>query len=177
VREGELTTIVGPNGAGKTTLLRALTGLIPHAGEIRLDGDLKGRTRDLPVLGLVMVPEGRIVSRDMSVDENLCLGAYSKRCRNDVAPSLEHVFDLLPRLKERRGQMAGSLSGGQAQMVRMGRGLMSKPRILLIDEPLLALAPVIVREVFDIIRPRKAEGGRHDDCPRRTKHKHCAWRC
>jgi branched-chain amino acid transport system ATP-binding protein len=88
-----LTTILGPNGAGKTTLLRALTGLIPHADEIRLDGDLKGRTWDLAVLGLVMVPEGRIVSRDMSVDANLCLGAYSKCFRNDVAPSLERVYD------------------------------------------------------------------------------------
>jgi branched-chain amino acid transport system ATP-binding protein len=107
-----LTTILGPNGAGKTTLLRALTGLVPHADEIRLGGDLKGRTWGHAVLGLVMVPEGRIVSRDMSVDANLCLGAYSKCCRNDVAPSLERVYDPFPRLEERRGQMAGSLSGG-----------------------------------------------------------------
>ncbi|MFG1302930.1 ABC transporter ATP-binding protein [Xanthobacter autotrophicus] len=166
-RQGALTAIVGPNGAGKTTLLRALTGLLPYSGEILMDGKpLKGKgqskgsakTWDLAAQGLVMVPEGRLVFRDMSVEENLCLGAYPERCRADLAANLERMYAFFPRLKERRRQLAGSLSGGEAQMVAMGRGLMAKPRILLIDEPSLGLAPVIVNEVFDIIRRLKGEG-------------------
>ncbi|TDT90367.1 amino acid/amide ABC transporter ATP-binding protein 2 (HAAT family) [Azorhizobium sp. AG788] len=158
-RAGALTSIVGPNGAGKTTLLRALTGLVPHTGEILLDGaPLKGKTWDLAAQGLVMVPEGRLVFRDMTVEENLCLGAYPARCRGDLSANLERMYSFFPRLKERRAQLAGSLSGGEAQMVAMGRGLMAKPRILLIDEPSLGLAPVIVNEVFEIIRRLKEEG-------------------
>ncbi|MFC6049284.1 ATP-binding cassette domain-containing protein, partial [Methylobacterium hispanicum] len=103
-REGALTAIVGPNGAGKTTLLRALTGLIPHKGEIRLGGErLAGKTWDLAGQGIVMVPEGRLVFRDMSVEENLCLGAHPKRCRGDLSPGLDRVYGLFPRLRERRG--------------------------------------------------------------------------
>lgn len=158
-REGALTAIVGPNGAGKTTLLRALTGLVPHEGEILLEGrPLKGKTWDLAGEGLVMVPEGRLVFRDMTVEENLCLGAYPKRCRPRLAANLERMYELFPRLKERRHQAAGSLSGGEAQMVAMGRGLMAEPRILLIDEPSLGLAPVMVKEVFEIIARLKQEG-------------------
>ncbi|GJD37277.1 ABC transporter ATP-binding protein [Methylobacterium aerolatum] len=159
-REGALTAIVGPNGAGKTTLLRALTGLIPYEGRILLGGQpLAGRkTWDLAAQGLVMVPEGRLVFRDMSVEENLCLGAYPKRCRGDVSAGLDRVYALFPRLRERRTQAAGSLSGGEAQMVAMGRGLMSQPKILLIDEPSLGLAPVIVNEVFSIIARLKEAG-------------------
>ena len=158
-REGALTAIVGPNGAGKTTLLRALTGLIPHRGEIRLGNEpLAGRTWDLAAQGIVMVPEGRLVFRDMTVEENLTLGAYSKRSRGDLSASMERVYALFPRLKERRRQAAGTLSGGEAQMVAMGRGLMAKPRVLLIDEPSLGLAPVIVAEVFDTMRRLKEEG-------------------
>ncbi|MFG1391458.1 ABC transporter ATP-binding protein [Xanthobacter agilis] len=158
-REGALTAIVGPNGAGKTTLLRTLTGLLPYTGDILMGGKpLKGKTWDLAAQGLVMVPEGRLVFRDMSVEENLCLGAYPERCRADLAANLERMYAFFPRLKERRHQLAGSLSGGEAQMVAMGRGLMAKPRILLIDEPSLGLAPVIVNEVFEIIRKLKAEG-------------------
>lgn len=163
-RAGALTAIVGPNGAGKTTLLRALTGLIPYQGDILLGGQsLKGksstvRTWDLAARGLVMVPEGRLVFRDMTVEENLCLGAYPKRCRGDLSAGLDRVYALFPRLRERRKQAAGSLSGGEAQMVAMGRGLMSQPRILLIDEPSLGLAPVVVNEVFDTIRRLKQEG-------------------
>ncbi|WP_234052986.1 MULTISPECIES: ABC transporter ATP-binding protein [unclassified Xanthobacter] len=158
-REGALTAIVGPNGAGKTTLLRTLTGLLPYQGEILMGGQpLKGKTWDLAAQGLVMVPEGRLVFRDMTVEENLCLGAYPERCRADLATNIERMYAFFPRLKERRHQLAGSLSGGEAQMVAMGRGLMAKPRILLIDEPSLGLAPVIVNEVFDIIRKLKEEG-------------------
>lgn len=156
---GELTAIVGPNGAGKTTLFRALMGLVPHQGEILLDGrPIRGRTWDLLEAGVVMVPEGRMVFKDMSVAENLALGAYPQRCRQARARNLERVYALFPRLKERHRQLAGSLSGGEAQMVAMGRGMMSEPRILLIDEPSLGLAPVIVKEVFGIIRRLKAEG-------------------
>lgn len=158
-REGALTAIVGPNGAGKTTLLRALTGLIPFKGEVVLSGaHLRGKTWDLAEQGIVMVPEGRLVFRDMSVEENLRLGAYPVRCRGDLAANLERVYGFFPRLRQRRHQLAGSLSGGEAQMLAMGRGLMAKPRILLIDEPSLGLAPVIVNEVFDIIRRLKADG-------------------
>lgn len=158
-REGALTAIVGPNGAGKTTLLRALTGLVPHRGEIMLDGrPLRGKTWDLAAEGLIMVPEGRLVFRDMTVEENLCLGAYPKRCRARLATNLARMYELFPRLKERRHQLAGSLSGGEAQMVAMGRGLMAEPRILLIDEPSLGLAPVMVKEVFEIIARLKREG-------------------
>ena len=158
-RAGALTAIVGPNGAGKTTLLRALTGLVPHQGRIRLDGQaLSGRAWDLAERGLVMVPEGRMVFRDMSVEENLALGAYPKRCRADLPRNLERVYGLFPRLGERRRQMAGSLSGGEAQMVALGRGLMADPRVLLIDEPSLGLAPVIVQEVFGVIRRLKEAG-------------------
>ncbi len=157
--KGELTAIVGPNGAGKTTLFRALMGLVPHQGEIRLDGRaIRAKTWDLIEAGLVMVPEGRLVFKDMSVEENLSLGAYPRRCRKAQGRNLERVYDLFPRLKERRAQAAGSLSGGEAQMVAMGRGMMSEPRILLIDEPSLGLAPVIVKEVLGIVRRLKAEG-------------------
>ncbi|VUD73758.1 High-affinity branched-chain amino acid transport ATP-binding protein LivF [Methylobacterium symbioticum] len=158
-RAGALTAIVGPNGAGKTTLLRALTGLVPHRGTIRLDGQaLSGKAWDLAERGLVMVPEGRMVFRDMSVEENLHLGAYPRRCRADLGRNLERVYGLFPRLKERRHQAAGSLSGGEAQMVALGRGLMADPRVLLIDEPSLGLAPVIVQEVFGVIRRLKEAG-------------------
>lgn len=157
--QGQLTTIVGQNGAGKTTLLRALMGLLPHEGEIRLDGQrLSGKTWNLTERGLVMVPEGRLVFSDMKVEENLALGAYPKRCRADYRANIERIYGLFPRLKERRGQLAGSLSGGEAQMLAMGRGMMSSPKILLIDEPSLGLAPVIVQEVFGIIRQLKADG-------------------
>lgn len=158
-REGALTAIVGPNGAGKTTLLRTLTGLLPYKGEILMGGQpLKGKAWDLAAQGLVMVPEGRLLFSDMTVEENLCLGAYPKRCRADLSANIERMYTFFPRLKERCHQLAGSLSGGEAQMVAMARGLMAKPRILLVDEPSLGLAPVIVSEVFDIIRKLKEEG-------------------
>lgn len=151
---GQTTAIVGPNGAGKTTLLRAIMGLVPTtAGEIRLDGrSITGRaTWDLVQAGLVMIPEGRLIFRDMTVEENLLMGAYPKSCRAGYVENLERVYELFPRLKERRRQVAGSLSGGEAQMLAMGRGLMEEPKIVLIDEPSLGLAPVLVDEIFRII--------------------------
>ncbi|NML35016.1 ABC transporter ATP-binding protein [Paraburkholderia antibiotica] len=161
VARGEVTTIVGPNGAGKTTLLRAIMGLLPlQRGQIVYDGvSLAGvPTWDLPERGIAMVPEGRMIFRDMSIEENLMLGAFPKARRQAAKTQLEEVFALFPLLKERRALPAGTLSGGQAQMLALGRGLMSSPRLLLIDEPSLGLAPVIVQEVFEILARLKAEG-------------------
>ncbi len=157
----ELTTIVGPNGAGKSTLLKTIMGLVPASqGEITLRGEslAQRRTWDMADQGVVLVPEGRMVFRDMSVEENLIMGAFPKAKRGAMANNIERAYELFPRLKERRKQLAGSLSGGEAQMVAMARGMMAEPRILLIDEPSLGLAPVIVQEIFNILRRLKQEG-------------------
>ena len=159
--EGQLTTIVGPNGAGKSTLLKAIMGLVaPSQGEIMLRGAslARQRTWDMAEQGVALVPEGRLVFRDMSVEENLIMGAFAKSRRPAMARNIERAYALFPKLKERRKQLAGSLSGGEAQMVAMARGLMAEPRILLIDEPSLGLAPVIVQEIFSILRTLKQEG-------------------
>lgn len=159
--EGRLTTIIGPNGAGKTTLLRAIMGLVPVAqGEIllggrRIDGTPAWRMADASV---AMIPEGRMVFRDMSVEENLIMGAFPKAQRAHVKQRLEASYDMFPRLCERRTQLAGSLSGGEAQMLAMARGLMSDPRVLIVDEPSLGLAPLVVRELFEILARLKQEG-------------------
>ena len=158
---GRLTTIIGPNGAGKTTLLRAIMGQIPVTrGEIELDGRaLVGTpTWRMGESGIVMIPEGRMVFRDMSVEENLLLGAYAVRRRVGIAKRIGDAYAMFPRLAERRMQLAGSLSGGEAQMLAMARGLMSEPKLLLIDEPSLGLAPVVVREIFALLARLKAEG-------------------
>jgi branched-chain amino acid transport system ATP-binding protein len=158
---GELTAIIGPNGAGKTSLLRAIMGLIPTPhGAVSLDGfPLTGRaTWDMAGLGLTMIPEGRMVFREMTVEENLAMGAFPKPHRAAMGRNTERVFTMFPRLKERRRQFAGSLSGGEAQMLAIGRGLMSEPRVMLIDEPSLGLAPVLVQEIFGILRGLKAQG-------------------
>ncbi len=159
--EGKLTTIVGPNGAGKSTLLKAIMGLVPPTqGEITLRGQslAQQRTWDMAGQGVVLVPEGRLVFRDMSVEENLIMGAFPQSKRAALARNIERAYELFPKLKERRKQLAGSLSGGEAQMVAMARGLMAEPRILLIDEPSLGLAPVIVQEIFQILSRLKREG-------------------
>jgi branched-chain amino acid transport system ATP-binding protein len=151
---GKLTTIIGPNGAGKTTLLRAVMGLVPVThGEIAIDEkSLTGtRTWDMAELGVAMIPEGRMVFRDMSVEENLIMGAFPKAHRAHVNARLEEAYAMFPRLRERRRQMAGSLSGGEAQMLAMGRGLMSDPKLLIVDEPSLGLAPLVVNELFEIL--------------------------
>ncbi|OEZ55004.1 ABC transporter ATP-binding protein [Duganella sp. HH105] len=158
---GQLTTIIGPNGAGKTTLLRAIMGLVPvTAGEIRLNGErLNGTpTWEMADHGIAMIPEGRMVFRDMSVEENLIMGAFHKSHRAHVKRRLEEAYEMFPRLRERRTQLAGSLSGGEAQMLAMARGLMSDPRLLIIDEPSLGLAPLIVNELFEILERLKAGG-------------------
>jgi len=161
IEAGKVTTIIGPNGAGKTTLLRAIMGMIPVTqGEIHFENeplkDVAGWDRI--ERGLVMIPEGRLVFRDMSVEENLLLGAFPKARRARALQNLERGYTLFPKLRERRKQLAGSLSGGEAQMLALARGLMSEPRVLLIDEPSLGLAPVIVQEIFAIIEMLSAEG-------------------
>lgn len=159
--EGQLTTIVGPNGAGKSTLLKTIMGLIPASqGDITLRGVslAKTRTWEMAKQGVILVPEGRLVFRDMSVEENLIMGAFAKSKRSAMERNIERAYTLFPKLKERRKQLAGSLSGGEAQMVAMARGMMAEPRILLIDEPSLGLAPVIVQEIFNILRRLKEEG-------------------
>jgi branched-chain amino acid transport system ATP-binding protein len=158
---GQLTSIIGPNGAGKTTLLRAIMGQVPvMQGEIsmdgrRLDGTDTWRMADLRI---ALVPEGRMIFRDMSVAENLLLGAYPVRTQSGVGRRIDHAFAMFPRLAERRAQLAGSLSGGEAQMLALARGLMSDPALLLIDEPSLGLAPIIVQEIFALLSRLKSEG-------------------
>src|SRR3954454_16627391 len=152
---GEIATVIGPNGAGKTTLLAAIMGVIPSRGQVTFAGEQLGL---LPVeerlrRGLCLVPEKRELFATMSVSENLELGAYARRREGRVArqASLEEVYDLFPRLKERTRQLAGPLSGGERQMLAMGRALMARPRLLMLDEPSLGLAPLIVREIFQVI--------------------------
>ncbi|HEX3549692.1 MAG TPA: ABC transporter ATP-binding protein [Candidatus Elarobacter sp.] len=161
VARGEIVTLLGANGAGKTTLLRAVSRTVPvKAGTIALDGERLDRAPSKRVvdLGIAHVPEGRKLWPDMSVEDNLRLGAYTRRARPAVRDSLEHVFTLFPRVAERRRQLAGTLSGGEQQMVAIARGLMSKPSILMLDEPSLGLAPIVVAEMFETIRRINTEG-------------------
>ena len=161
VEQGEIVTLLGANGAGKTTLLRAISRTVPaRTGSIVLAGERIDRapTARVVELGVAHVPEGRRLWPDMSVEDNLVLGAYPRRARADVRRSLDHVFALFPRVAERRTQVAGTLSGGEQQMVAIGRGLMSKPSILMLDEPSLGLAPIIVAEMFEAVRRINAEG-------------------
>ena len=154
IRKGKLTTIIGPNGAGKTTLLRAIMGLLPvGAGSIVLDGTpINGTpTWKMSDARVTMIPEGRMTFRDMSVEENLIMGAFPKEHRSHMPARLEQAYAMFPRLHERRKQLAGSLSGGEAQMLAMARGLMSDPSLLIIDEPSLGLAPLVVNELFEIL--------------------------
>jgi len=161
VEEGLTTVLLGPNGAGKSTLLRAAMGLLQVTrGDVRLRGEsIRGRaTHTLAELGLVLVPEGRLAFGEMPVEENLALGAYAHRRRLRVAEALERVYRLFPRLRERRRQLAGTLSGGELQMLAIGRGLMQQPRVLLIDEPSLGLAPVVIDEVYGTIGELRRRG-------------------
>ena len=154
VNEGEIVTLIGANGAGKTTTLHTITGLVPaKSGSITYDGHdlLKTHANKIVTLGMAHVPEGRHVFTRMSVQENLEMGAFSLKDQSSLGKDLEMVFDYFPRLKERRRQLAGTLSGGEQQMLAVGRALMSRPKLLMMDEPSLGLAPIIVDEVFDII--------------------------
>lgn len=161
VPTGKLVTIVGPNGAGKTTLLRTIMGLLPLVqGEMNLDGKSIGGTAPFLMAdyGVAMVSEGRMIFKDLSIEENLMLGAFPKQHRAHAAERLERAYGMFPRLGERRKLLAGMLSGGEAQMLAIARGLMSNPRLLIVDEPSLGLAPVIVEELFGIMAGLKAEG-------------------
>src|SRR2546426_679045 len=161
VRQGETVALIGGNGAGKTTTLRAVSGLLPlRRGHIELDGRrLDGLgTADIVGLGVAHVPEGRQLFPTMTVRENLELGARSSGARRQRIETLHWVFELFPRLSERQGQLAGTLSGGEQQMCAIGRGLMAKPRLLMLDEPSLGLAPVMVKLIFDDLERINAEG-------------------
>lgn len=158
---GKTTAILGPNGAGKTTLLKTIMGLVSaSAGEVRLGGAAitNARTWNLVSRGLVMIPEGRMIFPDMSVHDNLLMGAFPKHARPKSRATLEAVTAMFPRLAERRNQAAGTLSGGEAQMLAMARGLMEQPEVLLIDEPSLGLAPVIVDEIFATLATLRERG-------------------
>lgn len=154
VREGEIFTLIGANGAGKTSTLRAISGLLRYSGRIRLDGrELEGVAPDqIVAMGIAHVPEGRGIFGNLTVMENLRLGAWIRRDRKGVASDLERVFSALPRLRERRDQPAGTLSGGEQQMLAVARALMSNTRILLLDEPSMGLAPKLVKEIYNVVR-------------------------
>jgi branched-chain amino acid transport system ATP-binding protein len=160
VPAGGIVTVIGANGAGKTTLLNALMGLLPARGEIRYQGvPLTDQPPEARLArGLALVPERRELFSTMSVADNLLLGAFHRRRSADLAAELEVVYARFPRLKDRRAQLAGTLSGGERQMLALGRALMSKPRLLMLDEPSLGLAPLIVQEIFHIIRELKQAG-------------------
>lgn len=161
VAEGEIVSVIGPNGAGKSTLINAIGGLHPwRSGSLRFDGRDMGsvKAHDFCRAGLVLVPEGRRLFTGMSVEENLQIGCYHGKARQHGVANLERIYDLFPILRERRRQPAGQLSGGQQQMVAIGRALMAEPRLLLMDEPSLGLAPVIVEEMFQIIGTIRTEG-------------------
>lgn len=161
VEAGEVVTLIGANGAGKTTTLRTITGLLqPSAGKITFEGeDISGRaTHRLVAKGISMSPEGRGVFANLSVRENLQMGAYLKKDKREIAAEMERVFQMFPRLKERESQKAGTLSGGEQQMLAIGRALMSQPRLLLLDEPSLGLAPLVVHTIFEAIDEIKSKG-------------------
>ena len=157
----ELVCLIGANGAGKTTTLKAICGLIPaHAGTVRYEGlEITGMPSfRLVERGLAMVPEGRGVFRQLTVQENLAMGAFTRKDRDAVRRDLEHVFALFPRLAERRSQSGGTLSGGEQQMLAIGRALMSRPKLLLLDEPSMGLAPLLVQRIFETVREISSEG-------------------
>lgn len=161
VRENELVTLIGSNGAGKTTTMKAITGSLPmEAGDIEYLGkSIKGKGAwDLVRQGLVMVPEGRGVFTRMTIIENLQMGAYIRKDKAGIANDIERMFDLFPRLRERKDQLAGTMSGGEQQMLAMSRALMSQPKVLLLDEPSMGLAPIMVDKIFAVVRDVSAQG-------------------
>ena len=161
VQEGKIVTLIGANGAGKSTTLRSVMGLVkPKAGSITYNGKnlIAMKTKDKVKLGLALVPEGRRVFGDLTVLENLKIGAYARKDDSGIKEDMDWVFDLFPRLKERTWQLAGTLSGGEQQMLAIGRGLMSRPKLLMMDEPSLGLAPLVVRDMFKIIKEVNKKG-------------------
>jgi branched-chain amino acid transport system ATP-binding protein len=161
VEKGEIVTLIGANGAGKSTTLRSITGIMkPHEGHIRLEGEDLARYKPHEIVfkGVSMVPEGRRIFARLTVSENLDMGAYSRDNKQEIAQDMDRIFALFPRLKERRSQLAGTLSGGEQQMLATGRALMARPGILLMDEPSMGLAPVLVEIIFDTIKQINAAG-------------------
>lgn len=161
VDEGEIVTLIGANGAGKSTTLNTISGLLrPREGSIRFRGQelTRMRAHDIVRLGIVQVPEGRKIFATLTVSENLDMGAYTRTDTAEIARSRERVFASFPRLKERLSQLGGTLSGGEQQMLAMGRGLMSRPTLLLLDEPSMGLAPILVEEIFSIIQEINSQG-------------------
>ena len=161
IAPGELVALIGSNGAGKTTTLNTLAGLLkPSSGEIRYDGNsLNGVAAHQRVsMGLALVPEGRGIFARLSISENLLMGAYSRGNSDEIAADLTRMYELFPRLHERKQQLAGTLSGGEQQMVAMARALMSRPRLLMLDEPSMGLAPLMVKKIFQTVRDISAQG-------------------
>ena len=161
VHEGELVSLIGSNGAGKTTTMKAITGILPiNDGDIEYLGkSIRGQGPwDLVKQGLAMVPEGRGVFARMTITENLQMGAYIRNDKADILSDIDKVFTIFPRLKERKDQLAGTLSGGEQQMLAMGRALMSRPKVLLLDEPSMGLSPIMVDKIFEVVRDVYAQG-------------------
>ena len=161
VNEGELVTLIGSNGAGKTTTMKAITGSLPMAsGDIEYLGkSIKGKGAwDLVRDGLAMVPEGRGVFARMTIIENLQMGAYIRSDKAEIASDMEKMFTIFPRLRERKDQLAGTMSGGEQQMLAMGRALMSRPRVLLLDEPSMGLSPIMVDKIFEVVKDVSGQG-------------------
>ena len=161
VQEGELISLIGSNGAGKTTTMKAITGSLPiNAGDIEYLGkSIKGQGPwDLVRQGLAMVPEGRGVFARMTITENLHMGAYIRSDKDGIAADIEKMFNIFPRLRERKDQLAGTMSGGEQQMLAMGRALMSRPKVLLLDEPSMGLSPIMVDKIFEVIKDVYAQG-------------------
>jgi ABC-type branched-chain amino acid transport systems, ATPase component len=161
VNQGEIVALIGANGAGKTSIMHTISGLIhSQGGSIQFDGNeiSKISAHKIPGLGLIQVPEGRHVFTQMTVMENLEMGAYLRKDKEGIEADLEKIFKRFPRLKERKNQLAGTLSGGEQQMLAMGRALMSKPKLLLLDEPSMGLSPILVNEIFDIIKSINKDG-------------------
>ena len=161
VNEGEIVALIGANGAGKTSIMKTVSGLLhSQGGSIIFDGQdiSKLSAHKIPGMGLVQVPEGRRVFTEMTVLENLEMGAYLRKDKEGIQQDLEKIYQRFPRLKERKNQLAGTLSGGEQQMLAMGRALMAKPKLLLLDEPSMGLSPILVSEMFDIIKKINADG-------------------
>lgn len=162
IPEGKIVTLVGANGAGKSTTLRTIMGLItPVSGNIiyKEESIIRSTTQDIVKRGITLVPEGRKVFSDLTVEENLKIGAYIRKDQSEIKKDIEYVHDIFPRLKERKKQLAGTLSGGEQQMLAVGRALMSKPKLLMMDEPSLGLAPLVVKDIFAIIKEVNEKAG------------------
>ncbi len=159
VDRGEIVTIIGSNGAGKSSMLNAISGVVKYSGLIEYEGnELSSHAHKVVQSGICQVPEGRIIFANLSVHENLKMGAYLRNDSKGIAQDFERVYELFPRLKEREKQIAGTLSGGEQQMLAMGRGLMSSPELILLDEPSLGLAPLLINTIFEIIKEIKSMG-------------------